>query len=69
MRCGKELMSTPDCGMCESYRQVPIKMAATQRAIDEGRFLRRRVHPFEEDGALRGISFADVIPASEDPAD
>lgn len=61
-------MSTHDCGMCESYRRVPRAMAATQRAIDEGRFLQRApIRPFEEDGAQRGIGFADVAPASADP--
>ena len=67
-RCGKEILSTPDCGMCESYRRSARAMRATQRAIDEGRFFKRPpVHPFEEDGAQRGIGFADVAHASEDP--
>jgi len=61
-------MSTPDCGMCKSYRRIPRAMAATQAAIDEGRFLSKPpIRPFEEDGAQRGIGIADVAHASEDP--
>jgi len=67
-RCRKELKSIPDCGMCESYRRAARAAKATQAAIDEGRFFKRpAVRPFAEDGAQRGIGFADVAHASEDP--